>query len=94
MVLSLRERLVELWNPEDPLDSLWRILASRYATALLLACLAILAAIVILVPQRPAEAFSDVTANRLWLKEPVLHMGEQLGPMAIGPVADVLESVS
>jgi hypothetical protein len=67
MVLSLRERLVELWNPDDPLDGLWRLLASRYATALLLVCLALLVGIVILVPQRPAEVLSDPVANSRWL---------------------------
>jgi hypothetical protein len=78
MVPSLRERLVQLWNPEDPLDSLWRILASRHVTALLLACLAILVGIVVLVPQRPAEALSDPTANRLWMES----LGQRLGSTA------------
>ena len=93
MVLKLRERLAELWNPEDPLDSLWRILASRYAAALLLGCLALLVGIVLLVPQRPVQALSDAMANRMWLESLAERFGSTANWLTRLRLVDVKHSV-
>jgi len=65
--MTLRARFGELWNPEDVLDSLWRIVASPYVTMLLLIGLATLVCLGLFVPQRPPEAVLDPMANNLWL---------------------------
>jgi hypothetical protein len=65
--MSIKVRLAEFWNPEDVSDSLWRMFASPYTTMLLLIGLAALVCVGIFVPQRPAQAVADLTANSLWL---------------------------
>jgi len=92
MVLSLRERLIELWNPEDPLDSLWRILASRSATAWLCASLAVLVTIVVFVPQRPAEALADPLANSRWLESLSVRFGNTANWLTSLRLVDVGQS--
>lgn len=63
----MKVRWAEWWSSEDPLDSLWRICASPYLAMLLLASLAVLICLGLILPQRPAEAIADATANNLWL---------------------------
>jgi len=65
--MNIRARFTELWNPEDVLDSLWRMFASPYTTMLLLISMAALVCLGIFVPQRSAEAVADPMANSLWL---------------------------
>jgi len=65
--MNIKARFAELWNPEDVLDSLWRTFASPYTTMLLLTGVAALVCLGIFVPQRPADAAADPTANSLWL---------------------------
>ncbi len=64
---SIRAHFAELWNPEDPLDSLWGILASPYVTMLLLLSLAVLVGLGMSLPQRPAQVLHDLVAEGLWL---------------------------
>ncbi|MEM4723804.1 MAG: cytochrome c biogenesis protein ResB [Candidatus Hadarchaeum sp.] len=65
--MGIRAHWAEFWDSADPLDSLWRILASPYLTTLLLLCLAVLIGLGIILPQRPKEAITDPRANSLWL---------------------------
>ncbi|MBC7261642.1 MAG: cytochrome c biogenesis protein ResB [Chloroflexi bacterium] len=65
--MTIGARWAELWDPDDPLDSLWRLFASPYLTMLLLTCLAVLIGLGIILPQRPTEALTDQAANNLWL---------------------------
>ena len=65
--MSIRAHFAELWHPEDVLDSLWGMLASPYATALLLLSLAVLVCLGTLLPQRPATALADPATNGLWM---------------------------
>jgi hypothetical protein len=67
VVMSIRAHFAELWHPEDVLDSLWGMLASPYATALLLLSLAVLVCLGTLLPQRPATALADPATNGLWM---------------------------
>jgi len=65
--MNTRARFAELLNPEDVLDSLWRVLTAPHTTMLLLIIIAALVCVATLIPQRPAEAVSDPSANSLWL---------------------------
>jgi hypothetical protein len=65
--MNTSARFAELLNPEDVLDSVWRVLTAPHTTMLLLIIIAALVCMGALVPQRPAEAVSDPTANSLWL---------------------------
>jgi len=66
-LMSIRTHFSALWDSGDVLDSLWRVFASPYVTALLFAGLAILVSVGILFPQRPPEAVADPMANGLWM---------------------------
>ena len=65
-MMGIRNHFAELWDSQDILDSLWRMVASPYTTMLLLLGLAALAALGIILPQRPAEALADPMAESLW----------------------------
>jgi hypothetical protein len=65
--MNTRARFAELLNPEDVLDSLWRVLTAPHTTMLLLIIIAALVCVGTLVPQRPTEADNDPSANSLWL---------------------------
>lgn len=62
----IRDRLAELWDSADVLDSLWRICASPYVTILLLVSLAVVVGLGVLLPQRPVEALADTAVDNLW----------------------------
>ncbi len=67
MVMNIRDRLANMWDSEDVLDSLWHMLASGYVSVLLGVTIAVLVCLALLVPQRPAQALTDPSTNNLWL---------------------------
>jgi hypothetical protein len=92
-MMRIRDHFANYWNSEDLLDSLWRICASPYTTALLLVLLAAAVCLGVVLPQRPAEALDDPRANSLWLtslRERYRSMAE--GLLALGLV-DVYHSL-
>jgi hypothetical protein len=64
--MTIRRRLAEEWDSKDILSSLWRILASPWATIALLLTLGLLVLAGMLLPQRPTLALSDPLAQSAW----------------------------
>jgi len=89
---TIRHPFPSLWDPEDALDSLWRLFSSPHVVVLLLTLTVALGCLAAFVPQRPVEALSDPAANNLWLNSLRERYGSTADWLLRLRVVDVLRS--